>query len=196
MGFKVIIDSLENCRDYRVALLDPPWKYYGDPNKDQAAGKHYSCMSYEQLAALRIKEIMHKKSVVLCWTTASKLAESCDLVRDWGFHFRGMFQVWIKTTNGGKIIHAQGVRPSIVKPTIEYIIAASTLEKGRPLELLSERIPNAVFAPRPGGVHSRKPAVFKENIVKTFGDVKRIELFSRDSTEGWDCWGNEVGKYG
>lgn len=24
------------------------------------------------------------------------------------------------------------------------------------------------------------------------GDVPRVELFARESSEGWDCWGNEV----
>ena len=25
-----------------------------------------------------------------------------------------------------------------------------------------------------------------------FGDLPRIELFARETTPGWDCWGNEV----
>jgi hypothetical protein len=26
-------------RKYRIVLADPPWPYYGDPNKNAAAGK-------------------------------------------------------------------------------------------------------------------------------------------------------------
>lgn len=25
-----------------------------------------------------------------------------------------------------------------------------------------------------------------------FGDIPRIELFARQTVNGWDCWGNEV----
>ncbi len=32
----------------------------------------------------------------------------------------------------------------------------------------------------------------KNRIVKLCGDLPRIELFARQRTEGWDCWGNEV----
>lgn len=40
--------------------------------------------------------------------------------------------------------------------------------------------------------HSRKPDETRERIVQLLGDVPRIELFARQSIEGWDCWGDEV----
>ena len=33
----------------------------------------------------------------------------------------------------------------------------------------------------------------RERIVELMGDLPRIELFARQTVEGWDCWGNEVG---
>lgn len=32
----------------------------------------------------------------------------------------------------------------------------------------------------------------REYIEKIVGDVLKIELFARQSVDGWDCWGNEV----
>ena len=40
--------------------------------------------------------------------------------------------------------------------------------------------------------HSKKPDEVRDRIVELCGDIPRIELFARDSVEGWDCWGNEV----
>ena len=40
--------------------------------------------------------------------------------------------------------------------------------------------------------HSKKPDVIREKIIELVGDLPRIELFARQSVEGWDCWGNEV----
>ena len=40
--------------------------------------------------------------------------------------------------------------------------------------------------------HSRKPDEAREKIVALMGDVPRVELFARQSTPGWDVWGNEV----
>lgn len=40
--------------------------------------------------------------------------------------------------------------------------------------------------------HSKKPQEVRERIVTLMGDLPRIELFARQSTPGWDVWGNEV----
>lgn len=40
--------------------------------------------------------------------------------------------------------------------------------------------------------HSKKPQEARERIVSLMGDLPRIELFARQSTPGWDVWGNEV----
>ena len=38
----------------------------------------------------------------------------------------------------------------------------------------------------------KKPDVARDRIVELIGDVPRIELFARQTTPGWDVWGNEV----
>lgn len=43
--------------------------------------------------------------------------------------------------------------------------------------------------------HSKKPDEVRKRIVEFTGDVPRIELFARQAATGWDCWGNEVGKF-
>lgn len=43
--------------------------------------------------------------------------------------------------------------------------------------------------------HSKKPDEVRKRIVEFTGDVPRIELFARQAAAGWDCWGNEVGKF-
>lgn len=178
--------------DYQVVLADPPWEYYGDPNKPQAAGKHYQTMPFEDMAQLPMKEIMAKKAVAFVWTTSSKMQTTCELIKRWGLHYRGIFQVWVKTTKTGSIINGQGVRPSFIKPTCEYLLVAATNEKGRTFPLVIENMENVVLAARPGNIHSRKPDVFRDNVVRLFHPLKRVELFARQITVGWDAWGNEV----
>lgn len=180
-------------KTYQVVYADPPWKYYGDPNKDQAAGKHYSCMTFDELAALRVRDLLAKRAVICMWTTGPKMAEACCLMTEWGCHFRNIMQVWIKTTKTGKVIGAQGARPSFVKQLDEFLIVGSTNVMGRTLPVFDEKIEQNVFAPRPGNKHSAKPPIVRDRIVQLFGsDVKRVELFSRDVIPGWDAWGNQV----
>lgn len=40
--------------------------------------------------------------------------------------------------------------------------------------------------------HSKKTDIVRDRIVELVGDLPRIELFARQSVEGWDCWGNEI----
>lgn len=40
--------------------------------------------------------------------------------------------------------------------------------------------------------HSKKPAEARDRIVQLMGDLPRVELFARQTTPGWDVWGNEV----
>lgn len=39
--------------------------------------------------------------------------------------------------------------------------------------------------------NSRKPDVIREKLVQLLGDVPRIELFARQSSQGFDVWGNQ-----
>jgi N6-adenosine-specific RNA methylase IME4 len=177
-------------RKYEVILADPPWLYYGDPNKDQAAGKHYSLMSTAEIARLPVGSITAPRAALFLWATGPRLPEAIKVMEAWGFHFRGIAYVWVKTARDGHIINGQGVRPTFTKPTSELVLVGSTCRRGRPLSLLTEAQGQIVLASR--GRHSEKPAVFRDKIVELLGDVSRIELFARERVDGWDAWGNEV----
>ena len=40
--------------------------------------------------------------------------------------------------------------------------------------------------------HSKKPDIIRDKIVQLYGDIPRIELFARETADGWDSWGNEL----
>ena len=82
---------------FEVILADPPWAYYGDPHKDQAAGKHYPCMTAAQLAAVKVPKIAARRAVLFLWATGPKLPEAIELMRAWRFSYLGVAFVWVKT---------------------------------------------------------------------------------------------------
>lgn len=177
---------------YKVIYADPPWPYEGDPDKPQAAGKHYNEMTFEQLAALSVKERLDGHGVICMWATGPKLDIAIDLIRAWGFHYRGVLFNWIKTAKDGHIIEGQGVRPSFTKPTTELVLVGSTQPSGRTLPILDEGMAQVVFGPRPRGEHSAKPDEVRIRIQELWGDVPRLEMFARAKYPGWDAWGLEV----
>jgi N6-adenosine-specific RNA methylase IME4 len=177
-------------KTYDIILLDPPWPYYGDPNKNCAAGKHYTLMTVEEINNLPIRSLLNKPGAVFCWATSPRLHFAVDAIKSWGLHYRGIAHTWVKTRKDGGIISGQGIKATYSKPTTELLLLATTNKTGRPFKVLDEAMGQVVLTPRGG--HSVKPPVFRELIVKTYGDKSRIELFARTKPEGWDVWGDEV----
>lgn len=175
---------------YDVVLADPPWSYYGSPDKMAAAGKHYPLMSDDDLLAFPLADWLAPRGVAFVWATGPRLDFAIDCIRSWGLHYRGMAFVWVKTRQDGTPLGAQGVRPSIVKPTTEFVLAASRIKRGRPMPLGSEAIVQTIFAPKME--HSRKPDEVHRRIEQLYPDASRIELFARRPQPGWMAWGNEV----
>ena len=177
---------------YDVILSDPPWYYFGSPTKMGAAGKEYDLMTDADLAAMPVRAKCRDRAVMLMWATCPRLDAAMRLMGQWGFTYRGVAFVWVKTTVSGKVIQGQGVRPTVVKPTTELVLVGSTQKLGRPLPVFDEGVGQVVLAPR--GAHSQKPVEVRARIESLFGPgVRRLEMFARGSTiNGWDRFGNEL----
>lgn len=178
---------------YDVIYMDPPWSYYGAQDKMGAAAKFYDTMSDEDILGLDIAGRLAKSGVVFMWATSPRLDFALACIRNWGLYFRGVAFVWVKTRKDGKPIGAQGVRPSIVKPTAEFVIAASRVATGRPMALASESVPNVIMAPK--REHSRKPDEARQRIEELYPEARRLEMFARQQSAGWDTEGNQTHKF-
>jgi len=182
-------DDLPNDR-FDVILADPPWLYYGDQAKWGAAAKFYELLPDADLATFPMGDLIEKPGVLFLWATGPRLDAAIDLIGKWGLHYRGVAFVWVKTKKDGTPIGAQGVRPSIVKPLTEFVLAASTERLGRPLPIHDESVVQTVFAPK--GAHSEKPVMVQERIERLYPEAKKLELFARMPRPGWTTWGDEL----
>ena len=64
--------------------------------------------------------------------------------------------------------------------------------KGKPGKIIqSNKVSSCIISER--REHSRKPDEARERITQLVGQVPKRELFARQTVDGWDCWGNEVG---
>jgi N6-adenosine-specific RNA methylase IME4 len=176
---------------FDVILMDPPWSYYGPQDKMGAAAKFYPTMPDEDLMKMDIQSVLSKPGVVFMWVTSPRLDFAIDLLRAWGLTYRGIAFTWVKTrADGVTPIGAQGVRPSVVKPTTEMVLVASNISKGRPLPISDEGVPHVILAAKME--HSRKPDEVHRRIERLYPDAKKLEMFARREMDGWTVWGNEV----
>ncbi|WP_369795032.1 XF1762 family protein [Serratia sp. H1n] len=61
--------------------------------------------------------------------------------------------------------------------------------RGAGLERADAAVKQIIYAPI--SQHSTKPWEARQRLERLYGDVSRIELFSRCDVPGWDHWGNE-----
>jgi N6-adenosine-specific RNA methylase IME4 len=181
---------------YNLLLADPPWKYsnaLGNESKWGAATSAYPTLSVDELIALDLGTQFAAENCALCmWTTGPKQPEAHAVLTGWGFRFVTILYVWVKLRPNAPrlspfrytdLYHGRG---QYTRPNCEYMFLAT---RGYAPAVHETGIPQVVFEPRLE--HSTKPDVFRDLLVRQFGDIPRIELFARKRVPGWESWGND-----
>jgi N6-adenosine-specific RNA methylase IME4 len=176
-------------KKYKIIYADPPWSYNdkrgGDKNKKHGgATAHYQTMSIEDIKNLKVCDITEENAMLFLWVTFPLLREGLDTIKAWGFTYKTLGFSWIKTNPVNKEpFFGMGY---YTKSNCEVCLIGI---KGKPFKV-SNKISSVVIEPRDN--HSKKPDIVRDKIVQFAGDVPRIELFARKTTQGWDSWGNEL----
>jgi len=173
--------------NYNIIYADPPWKYNdrrGDSKDYGACSAHYDTLSYKELKVIPIQDISADDCALFLWTTMPFLPDAISLVSDWGFRYRTVAFVWIKTNpKAGTVFKGLG---NWTKANAELVLLGT---RGK-VKRESKKVSQVIVENR--GKHSKKPNIVRERIVELVGDLPRIEIFARDRFDGWSCFGNEV----
>jgi N6-adenosine-specific RNA methylase IME4 len=183
---------------YGLILADPAWSWVSFSGQGSAphrtADEPYKTMTIEELRALPVADLAAKDCVLIMWVIGSHLDQAIELGRQWGFTFKSDGFIWVKT---GK--HDQKVRPlgmgKWVRKQTEYTLIFS---RGKPSRLeagvrqLFETDEHVIYAPR--REHSRKPDD-QYSRCERLAAGPYLEMFARQSREGWDSWGDQASKF-
>lgn len=167
-------------RRYPIIYADPPWRYENPPmgGTNRSIENHYPTLDLGEICALPVADIAADDCLLYLWATAPKLAECFQVIDAWGFEYRTCM-VWVKDKIGMGY-HARNrhelllicKRGAIPPPSVE------------------DRPDSVVEAAR--GKHSEKPDEFYEIIERAYPTLAKIELFARETREGWAAWGNQA----
>ena len=113
------------------------------------------------------------------------LPESLRVVSAWGFTFKTVAFVWLKQNKKSPgWFYGMGFW---TRSNAEICLFAT---KGKP-KRQSKGVHQLIISPIE--THSKKPDIARDKIIELMGcGITRLELFARQSTPGWDVWGNEV----
>ncbi|MBU5432872.1 DNA methyltransferase [Intestinimonas sp. MSJ-38] len=168
---------------YPIIYADPPWRYSAKKVQG-AAENHYPTMSIEELCALPVAGLAAKDSALFMWATFPQLPEALRLIRAWGFTYKSVAFVWLKKNKkADSWFYGLGFW---TRANAEVCLLAT---KGHPKRQAAD-IHQFIISPIEA--HSKKPDETRDKIVALMGDLPRVELFARQTSPGWDVWGNEV----
>lgn len=170
--------------EINIFYLDPPWQY-ADGSHLLGTDKQYETMSFEELSALPIAGLAAQDAVMVMWTTFYMLDAALSLMAAYGFEYKTVFTVWVKVDRAGNPYFSMG---DYTMPCAEFALMGirGTLQIKQRKDII-----NSVIRARPNG-HSRKPPAVRDQIVRLFGDLPRMELFGRGRVPGWIVWGNQT----
>jgi N6-adenosine-specific RNA methylase IME4 len=184
------VDIFNTDKKYSIIYADPPWQFEvwsRETGLGRSAEAHYPTMHKQEIQKLPVQSICEKNSVLLLWVTAPCLLAGIELINAWGFRYKTVAFTWVKQCKvSDNIFMGMGY---YTRANAEFCLLAT---RGKILERKSRSVSSVIISHVEK--HSKKPDTTRKRIVELFGDLPRIELFSRDCAAGWDSWGNEVGK--
>lgn len=174
-------------KKYNIIYADPPWSYraWSSKEKGRSAESHYPTMSIEDIKALPVSQLAAKDCILFLWITFPLLQEAWSIMEAWGFTYKTVAFVWVKQCRKSEnLFLGMGYW---TRSNAEICLLAT---KGNP-KRISKNVKQIIISHLEE--HSKKPDAARDRIVDLAGDLPRIELFARQTTPGWDVWGNEVG---
>lgn len=183
---KVNILNKNFKKKYSIIYADPPWSYRDKALAgNRGAGCKYPVQSIEWIKDLPVEDIAAKNSVLLIWVTMPKLDEVLEVIEAWGFTCKTCAFTWVKKNKkADSWFWGMG---RYTRANAEICLLAT---KGKGVKRKDAGVHSVIDAPIEA--HSKKPDETRKRIVKLFGSVKRLEMFARQETKGWDHWGNEL----
>ena len=173
-------------KKYNIIYADPPWSYraWSSKGKGRSAESHYPTMSIEDIKALPVSQLAAKDCILFLWITFPLLQEAWSIMEAWGFTYKTVAFVWVKQCRKSEnLFLGMGYW---TRSNAEICLLAT---KGSP-KRVSKNVKQIIISHLEE--HSKKPDAARDRIVDLAGDLPRIELFARQTTPGWDVWGNEV----
>jgi N6-adenosine-specific RNA methylase IME4 len=154
-------------------------------------------MATKDICEIPVRDYLAKDALLVLWVYDPMLPDAFTVAKAFGFEKFVTVQFrWLKSTDGQYRLFEDGERLGF---GLGYHTRGGGCEeawlfkRGRGLPVMRHDIRKEFYAPV--RQHSRKPDEVSKWLVDLYGDVSRLEMFSRTLRHGWNSWGNEVGKF-
>ena len=171
---------------FDLILVDPPW-LFEQRKWGLATGRSlpYHEMDLPAICRLPVAKLAAENSILAIWVFGAEPAQTLKVIRAWGFGAANEGLVWVKQARSTGRPY-----PGLGQTTRKDSESLWLARHGNGLSRRDKGVGQTIVAPR--REHSRKPDEAYRRLERLYGDVRRIELFSRRQRPGWERWGNEL----
>ncbi len=193
-------------KKYEIIYADPPWQFSnvktGGSMTSGSEHQYKSVTGIESLKQMDVESIAAENCVLIMWYAGAMPKEAIELVEAWGFKIKNMNGFfWNKLTVKGNPFFGMGFWTRAGSESAIIAIKGKPKPESRSVRAVGNAEPESFESVLSSlqfdgsykvGKHSAKPLQFRDKCVELMGDVPRLEMFARETSKGWDVFGNEV----
>lgn len=186
---RMIINDLNDIKEtYGLIYADPPWKQSKGGKKsvrENSSGKpldYPTCSLDEIKGHLRLAtESTTENSILFLWTIDKYLFEAQQIAESLGYKLHARM-IWDKVTGISAAFTVRYGHEYLLYMYKGKLTPVAKDERGKIHTVFRERVTK----------HSKKPDIAYEIIERLYPDLKKLEMYARETRDGWDSFGNEV----
>jgi Transcriptional activator, adenine-specific DNA methyltransferase len=93
-------------KKYQIIYADPPWLFEKSITKTFAC--KYPCLGREELLRVKVKDISDNDCALFLWVTSRHIPLAIEIIKEWGFDYKTIAFIWVKTSRKGNVNHRLG----------------------------------------------------------------------------------------
>lgn len=186
---RMIINDLNDIKEtYGLIYADPPWKQSKGGKKSVRENSSGKPLDYPTCSLDEIKEHLRlatesttENSILFPWTIDKYLFEAQQIAESLGYKLHARM-IWDKVTGIPAAFTVRYGHEYLLYMYKGKLTPVAKDERGKIHTVFRERVTK----------HSKKPDIAYEIIERLYPDLKKLEMYARETRDGWDSFGNEV----
>ena len=173
---------------FSTIMADPPWRFQNRTGKvapEHTRLSRYSTMGLEDIANLRVKDVIAEKAHLYLWVPNALLKEGLYVMESWGFKYKTNI-IWHKIRKDGE---PDGRGVGFYFRNVTELVLFGT--HGSNCRTLPPGRKQVNFLKSRKREHSRKPDEIYD-LIEACSPGPYLEMFARGSRRNWACWGDEA----
>lgn len=186
---KLIVKDLHNIEgQYDLIYADPPWKQSKGGKKSVRENSSGKPLDYPVCSLDEIKEHLSlattasgDNSILFLWTIDKYLFEAQEIAESLGYKLHARM-IWDKVTGIPAAFTVRYGHEYLLYMYKGKLTPVAKEERGKIHTVFREKVTK----------HSKKPEIAYEIIERLYPNLRKLEMYARNTRPGWDCFGNEV----